>query len=204
MAKAIAPSVSVEQSESKIAGLLDQLKAVIRHSGLNDDQLQAIRDSGRLPVDFEPVFAKLAAVVCNAIRLTISTVKAFEKPSWMKRLVRGNDPVTPGIYEYTFEGFLREGEESVKGDEMVARAKASGAYSGLQHALYFLDNQHLIPEEFRDKKYLIFADTEALNSNDRSDVACLAWGGLQWILYWRLLVDDFNRNDLLVRARKVQ
>ncbi len=203
MAKAIAPSTSVEQSESKIAGLLDQIKAVIRRSGLNDDQLQAMRDSGRLPTEFEPMFQKLAVVVCNVVRLVISRAKPFEKPDWMKRLVRGNDPVEPGTYEYTFEGFLREGEEYIKGDEMVSRAKASSAYSGLQHALYFLENQHLIPEQFRGNNYLIFADTEALASLGARHVTCLGWDGRQWYLGWGWLGRGFRRDVLLVRARKL-
>lgn len=203
MAKPIAPSTSVEQSESKIAGLLDQLKAVIRRSGLNDDQLQAIRDSGRLPTMFEPVFQQLAAIVVNVVRITITSVKEFTKPNWMKRLVKGNDPVEPGTYEYTFEPFLNDGESSVKGDEMVRRATESGAISGLQHALYLLDNQHLIPAEFRGKKYLVFAGTEALDSSDRRNVAYLYWGGNSWILDWGWLDYDFHGVGLLVRARKL-
>lgn len=41
----------------------------------------------------------------------------------------------------------------------------------------------------------------ALNSNDNSNVAYLKWDGNQWILNWNWLENDFNRNDLLVRAR---
>lgn len=204
MAKPIAPSTSVEQSEVKIAGLLDQLKAVIRRSGLNNDQLQAIRDSGQLPTMFELVFQRLAAVVINVVRLAITTPKEFVKPGWMKRLVKGNYPVEPGTYEYTFEPFLNDGESSMKGYEMVRRANVSGAVSGLQHALYLLENQQLIPAEFQGKKYLVFAGIEALNSDDDRRVACLYWDGGSWFLYWDWLDDDFRGLDLLVRARKVQ
>ena len=189
MDKPIAPSTSeqVQQSESKVGGLFDQVRPVIRRSNLNDDQLQAIRDSGQLPTLFESVWARLAAIVCNIVRLAITTPKEFVKPDWMKRLVKGNDPVEPGTYEYTFEPFLNEGESSVKGDEMVRRATVSGAVSGLQHALYLLDNQDLIPAEFRGKKYLVFAGTEALYSDGSRYVAYLDWDGGSWILHWHWL-----------------
>jgi hypothetical protein len=204
MAKPIAPSTSEQvQSESKVGGLLDQLRAVIRRSGLNDDQLQAIRDSGQLPTMFEPVFQQLVAIVVNVVRLTITSVKEFEKPDWMKQLVKGNDPVEPGTYEYTFEPFLLDGESPVKGDVMVQRANVSGAVSGLQHTLYLLDNQHLIPTQFEGKKYLVFAGTEALDSDDRRYLACLRHDGDSWFLYWYFLDYGFRSLGLLVRARKL-
>lgn len=204
MANPIAPSTSEQvQSESKIGGLFDQLRPVIRRSNLSDGQLQAIRDSGQLPTLFESVWARLAAIVCNIVRLTITTPKKFVKPNWMKRLVKGNDALAPGDYQLTFEPFLNDGEESVKGDEMVRRAKASGAMSGLQIALYLLANQDLIPTEFRRKKYLVFAETEALHSDDPRSVAHLYWDEGSWVLRWGWVDGDFHGGGLLVRARKV-
>jgi hypothetical protein len=206
MVKLIAPSEQVVQSESKVAGLLDQLKAVIRRSGLNNEQLQAIRDSGRLPTMFETEFKRLAEIVVNAVRLRVTSIKEFTKPNSMKQLVKGNDRLEPGVYEYTFEPFLIEGEPYIKSGEMIRRATERGAISGLQHALYLLENQSRIPTEFQGKKYLVFAGTEALVA-DRSDydpcVACLRWEGGSWTLYWHWLGRIFGSSDLLVRARKV-
>ena len=204
MANPIAPSTSEQvQSESKIGGLFDQLRLVIRRSNLNDDQLQAIRDSSQLPTLLESVWARLAAIVCNIVRLPITTPKEFVKPDWMKKLLKGNDALSPGDYQLTFEPFLNDGENSVKGDEMVRRAKASGAMSGLQIALYLLANQDLIPTEFRGKKYLVFAEAEALGSSGGRRVACLYWGGRSWVLGWVWLGGGFRGDGLLVRARKV-
>ncbi len=73
MAKPIAPSV--QQSESKIAGLLDQMKAVIRRSGLNDDQLQAIRDSGRLSKEFGKLLATIALQISGVFTFLVDYTK---------------------------------------------------------------------------------------------------------------------------------
>jgi|GEM_PF-7048340 len=200
MAKPIAPSVV--QSESKIAGLLDQLKAVIRRSGLSNDQLQAIRDSSLLTVEFEPLLHRLSAVVCNFIRVAIGPVKEFSRPDWMRSLVRGHETVAPGVYMYTFEPFHLVGEVTVKGAEMVRRAKFSGACSGLQHALYILENQHLMPE-YLQGKYLVFAGTEALDSDGTLHVLYLDSDDDRWALDWIWIGHGFCRNDLLVRACKL-
>lgn len=146
-------------------------------------------------------------IVANAVRITVTSVKEFTKPALIKRLVKGNDPIPPGIYDYTFEPFVNDGEASVLGDEMVQRANASGAVSGLQPALYLLENQQLIPAEFQDKKNkLVFAGTEALATSGRSSprvAAFLRWTGSSWVLGWYELTGSFDGRSLLVRTRKV-
>jgi hypothetical protein len=41
----------------------------------------------------------------------------------------------------------------------------------------------------------------ALNSNGNRNVAYLDWNGNRWILNWNWLENDFDGDDLLVRAR---
>lgn len=205
MAAPLSPSKPMTDNQLRKIG--NQVEDVFRKIDPPSDEVQDIIENhwtelaAELTTAFTVSVSKVLARIRNAVLLVIPSIKDFEKPGWMKKFVT-DVKVGVGNYLLTFEEFLREGEKLVDGEEMVRRAVAENKIAGLQHALWLLDNQHLIPTEFRGKKYLIFAGTVALRSRGRR-VPYLNWNGHRWALYWLWLGSVFNRNDLLVSASKL-
>lgn len=140
-------------------------------------------------------------VIVPEVQLIVPGMKQYELSSnweWDKESIL---TIEPGTYTLSFEGFLQEREYLVSGEEMIRRANESGIDGNIQHALWLLENQHLIPKEFRSK-YLVFPKAVALVFNVRRRVAFLYWNGGQWCLGRLWLERDFGRIVLLVRARK--
>ena len=97
--------------------------------------------------------------------------------------------------------FLKNGEGSVKGDVMALRALELNANFGQHDAEYLLENQHLIPEEYQGKYYLVFPGTKWRDADGHVYVPYLYWNGDRWYLNFNWLDNDFNGNDRLVRPR---
>jgi len=98
----------------------------------------------------------------------------------------------------TFEEFLREGELSVPGEVILARAKEMpGAPAGQSHAERMLDQQDRIPVELRGKT-LIFETVWVCPSGDRH-VVVLSWRGRRWCLYFYWPGRDFGSSCRVVR-----
>lgn len=98
--------------------------------------------------------------------------------------------------------FLKKGESYVNGEEMVRRARVEfDANYGQEDAEYVLEHEAEIPEEFRSY-YLVFSGTVWQDSHGDRDVQYLHWRGRRWYLYWRLLGNDWDSSDCLVRPRK--
>ena len=93
-------------------------------------------------------------------------------------------PTTFTIGERTYElvPFLKEGESSVKGEMMVARAKKLKANLGKKEGQFILKHQDEIPSEYRGKIYLVFPDWR--DPSDPRGVVCLGWGDGRWYLRW--------------------
>lgn len=97
--------------------------------------------------------------------------------------------------------FLKDGEDHIKGEIMLERGGSDMA--GKEDLEYYLEHQDEIPKEYQGRNYLIFGNYTKLNSYDSRYVAYLNWDGDRWILFWGWLEYDFDRDDLLVRARKL-
>lgn len=98
--------------------------------------------------------------------------------------------------------FLKQGENSVGGEEMVRRARFElDANYGQEDAEWLLKHQEEIPAEFR-KFYITFVATVWQDSYGIRHVPCLYWYGKRWILYFHWLVSEGFSNDRLLRPRK--
>lgn len=86
-----------------------------------------------------------------------------------------HDVFTVGDRTYELVPFLKEGEESIIGEEMLKRAKGLGAECGEEDGKYILEHEKEIPESVQ-KKYLIFINWR--NPDDPRDVAYLGYSRL--------------------------
>jgi hypothetical protein len=154
-----------------------------------------------LKAAFSVAINKVLSRFRHSVKLTIQSVKTFEKPEWIKEVTK-DVPVEPGTYVFTYEEFLREGEVSVETNEMMRRANELGAVSGLGHALSLLENQDLIPKELRGR-YLAFAGVEAVDFKDSLYAAFVYWNGGAWTLDWYWFGVNFSRDGLLVKTSKL-
>jgi len=98
--------------------------------------------------------------------------------------------------------FLREGENCVSGDIMVARAQEmEGSGTGQFLAERMLEQADRIPVEWR-QYYLVFTETVWVVPRGVRCVPYLRWGGRQWCLYWYYLADGWGSYFRVVRLRK--
>jgi|SRR3989338_3241729 len=98
--------------------------------------------------------------------------------------------------------FLKKGESSIGGEELVRRARAElDANCGQEDAEFLLEHQKEIPEEFR-QFYLIFTGTVWGGSGGGRDVAYLFFDGERWCLDFHWLGLDFHSGGRLLRPRK--
>ena len=126
-------------------------------------------------------------------------VRDMTKEGWT--LPDGDIEYRPGEVELEFCEFLKFGESWIKGTEMAKRAVKLGANLGQKHAEALLENQNLIPPEFRHF-YLTFPGTVWLDSSGDRHVPCLSWYGEQCSLLFHWLEFDWRSRDRLLRPRK--
>lgn len=125
-----------------------------------------------------------------------AAVKAFAEG-----LVKAGLPTTMTIAGRTYDilGFLREGEDSVKGDMMVNRAKEMQAHLGQDDGQHLLAHQDEIPAVLRGK--VVFVCTDWQRSGDPEGIACLCWDGGRWVQYWTWLVNDWLGGYRVLRRK---
>lgn len=104
---------------------------------------------------------------------------------------------TIGNRTYELVPILAEGESSVSGGTMVARAQELGANLGQEDGQFILEHQDEIPQEFRGRIYLVF--TAWRFPSLPQYVAYLLWHGHRWYQHWYWLVPDWFENARLVR-----
>ncbi|MBU2081865.1 hypothetical protein KKH14_00280 [Patescibacteria group bacterium] len=98
--------------------------------------------------------------------------------------------------------FLKQGEGSISGEEMVRRAQFElDANYGQEDAEWLLEHQDEIPAEFQ-KYYIVFTRTIWRDSNDRRSVPYLRWYGGRWYLHFGWLGIGWSSGDRCVRSRK--
>lgn len=195
-------------SPSKIEKLKEVFGAALRKADPPDAEAQDLIENHWVELEPELMAAftgavnKVLARIRRIVALVITSTKQYVLPNGWNWEPESVLAIEPGEYKLSFEEFLREGEESVDGEEMLSRAAADGIDGSIQHALWLLENQNYIPKEFRGKKYLVFPKAVALDSDRSRIVADLRWDGRRWYLHWGWLARAFDRDDLVVRARK--
>jgi hypothetical protein len=106
-----------------------------------------------------------------------------------------------GTLELELAEFLKQGEDYVKGDVMLERAKKSGPMLGERQARALFEQQERIPETWR-KFYLVFPRTVWRDRGGRLMVPYLGWYGRGWRLHFDWLGYDFRRHVRIASLRK--
>lgn len=107
--------------------------------------------------------------------------------------------MTVGNVTYEILSFLKEGEESVKGNVMVERAKEMNANLGQEDCQHILNHQSDIPSELRGKALFVFTDWR--RPGDSEGVAYVGWNGGRWVQNWYWLGDDWYGNVRVLRRK---
>ena len=174
-------------------GLLHEAVVTGRKVGAGKDFWSALAHN-------EQLFARVVAFVVEALRVVFTLVAKIDRDMTGWTCV---EPVNAEEEEFkpTLHEFLREGEGSINGEEMIRRAKEQGVLTGLRHAEAILRNQEKIPVEWR-KHYLVFPEVWQGPGGGRN-VFYLYWGGRRWYLVCGWLGDDFYSRSRLVGSRKL-
>ncbi len=116
----------------------------------------------------------------------------------------GFNPAIKSVKDLILTPFLKDGEESIRGEELISRARRKlKANYGQIHAEYLLEHQKEIPEEFREYDLLVFPGTIWREDwNGSRFVPCLCWRDSQWYLHWRWLGLNWDNDYRLLRPRK--
>jgi hypothetical protein len=105
------------------------------------------------------------------------------------------------ISRFELREFLEKGESYVVGTTMRERAKKMGGLTGLDSALYLLDNQEKIPKKWRSF-YIAFPGALLRRPDGRLNVPYLYWSGRRWNLCLLWLEIGWLSHDRVVRLRK--
>ena len=108
--------------------------------------------------------------------------------------------ITVGGRTYDLLGFLKEGEEYVGGNTMVARAKEMSAHLGQDDGEHLLKHQGDIPVALCGKVVFVFTDWRHPDGSGR--VACVCWDGDRWVQCWGRLDDGSWHGYARVLRRK--
>jgi len=120
-------------------------------------------------------------------------------------LIAKNPKILPteikvGDRTYEILTFLKDGEESIVGHEMVERAKEMNAHLGQDDGQYLLDHQQDIPESLRGKVCFVFTDWRRPDGSD--EVFCVCWSGDRWVRRWGWLGGDgWSDNGRVLRCK---
>jgi len=114
------------------------------------------------------------------------------------------EDATPEAGEFTLDlvEFVKPDEHWVRGAVMVQRAKEFGAALGQHHAEALVENQHIIPEEWREF-YIIFPGTVWRTPHDNCSIPFIFWYAGRWYLSFSWIVHDWHSDARLVRARRL-
>jgi hypothetical protein len=105
------------------------------------------------------------------------------------------------ISRFELMKFVRRDEISISGTKMRKRAKNMGGLTGLDSAVWLLDNQEKIPKAWRGF-YLAFPGALLRGSGDDLHVPCLDWCGMSWDLSLGWFGRDWFSGARVVRLRK--
>ena len=141
-----------------------------------------------------------------ALRLASAAARALA-PQGGTVLIGKDTRVSGYMFESALEaGFVAAGVDVLLTGPLLTPAvavltKKLGADFGQKHAEALLENQHLIPKEWRGY-YLVFPGTVWQDSSGDRDVPCLYWDGGRWRLNFLWLGHDWGSDGRLLRPCK--
>jgi hypothetical protein len=155
----------------------------------------------------EGLFTKVVTFVASEMKpvffhLAASLDHDMQNDGWKlvsdstKEVIYGEFLFTPELVEV-----LKNGEDSITGEEIVKRATELGAYAGQRHAEAMVRTWSKIPEDWR-KFVLIFTDTIWEDTDGRRHVVYLRWK-CGWALEFGWLGKTGGQTCRLVRLKKV-
>jgi len=108
-------------------------------------------------------------------------------PGWL-RVIKDVEPTKLDLTKLRFVGFLLDKERSINIEEVQKRAVELMANCGLSDVPAILGEQKgltTIPDELRQKIYIIIPGTVLEDSGGRQWIPCLGWSADQcWALYF--------------------
>jgi len=142
------------------------------------------------------------AAVAPGIDLVILPEDSDTLPEWGELLKDESVEEPDGPVTLEDIDVLEDGESYVGGEEMLKRAIKFGNRAGLRAAKALFRQQHLIPEEWRGKKVLVFTGTVVRDRDGLRLVAYLCWDGARWYLRWLWLDGYFGSLCRAVRCSR--
>ena len=148
----------------------------------------------------QSAFEKLAELIAVGDH-TPAFSRDMRKEGW-ELVEPGSKRTINSVSNLELVSFLKSGESSINGEEMVRRArKELDANLGQEDAEWLLEHQNEIPAELR-KFYLTFPGTVWRGSGGSRRVPCLDWDGDRWCLFFGWLRSDWLSGDRALRPRK--
>jgi len=154
-------------------------KTLRKECGWTDEQVHALVTEE----DDEKRIKILAAIIDEVVKRFGAFKRDMTKDGWT--LLERGPAQTLTAAGFDLVPFLKDRESYVKGDIMSARAVELRASLGQHDAEYLLENQHLIPTEYRGKYYLVFPGTKWRRAVGGVGVPVLVWRGDRWGLRLR-------------------
>lgn len=167
---------------------------MLKAQGWTDDEVRSVLSNEGFT---NKMFALFIAARPGAKSATNPEVAAHIPKGWsviedtLSRLIKGVE----------FIRFLESGEVYVSGEVMRGRAVKLGCNLGIADAVWFLENQALIPEELQGNAYIAFPGTLLRDSDGLLRVPYVDWDGDRWILLFRWLGYDWDGHDRLVSCK---
>lgn len=175
-----------------------------------DGQLSEIKRQLRQPSGYPFDPARLQKHLQDAIEGCFGPAAAYSIASTFARdmakegwalLEDAGEPSSISIADLELVSFLKRGESYIGGEEMVKRAKKSGANLGQRHAEFLLEHQDEIPAKYR-KHYLVFPGTIWRFRDGGRLVPYLCWDGGRWELVFGWLGRGWDSSARLPRSSK--
>jgi hypothetical protein len=184
----------LELFEDVPSGQLQALLASGLLADLRDGNIAEVeRDDFRRTLGLKPLRP--------TVTITIDPAKPYGYDMRLKGLRFESDiEYRAGAVMLELVEFLKAGETWISGAEMATRAKEIGANLGQKHAEALLENQHLIPGEWRHF-YLAFPGTVWRDSCGLPRFPYLTRRGQSWVLETFWLGDVWHLSVRLLRPR---
>ena len=172
----------------------------LRASGAIDELKKAASNIGR--VDRRELHRVLAGIPASEAGIAPAESFLYDRRSDGLILVEDVPRRITSVRDLELLPFLKDGENSVNGEEMVLRARGDlNANFGQHDAEWVYAHQHEISPEFR-KYCLVFPGSVWGGSGRNRCVPYLYWDGERWVLRFSWLGYGFGSSDRLVRPRK--
>lgn len=174
----------------EIDGKLEEVKRQLRQKGgypfdplKLQKGLQALIE-GRFPGDLTSVFSR------------DMTTEGWKLVEDVEKLQIGE------LLKLEFASILKQGENSISGNEMMRRAKELGCNLGQLDAEYLLAHPGRIPVRPEGVYWILFPGTVWRSRGGDLNVPCLHWAGVRWRLSFTWLGRGWSSLDGFLRPCK--